>query len=33
MPRRKINERGEKTASPGIIFSKRKGGIRSYKAL
>ena len=33
MPRQKINERGEKTASPGIILSKRKGGIRAYKAL
>ena len=33
MPRQKINERGEKTASPGIILSKRKGGIRPYKAL
>ena len=27
MPRQKINERGEKTAFPGIILSKRKGGI------
>ena len=33
MSRQKINERGEKTASPGIILSKRKGGIRPYKAL
>jgi len=27
MPRQKINERGEKTAFPEIILSKRKGGI------
>ena len=33
MPRQKINERGEKSASPGIILSKRKGGIRLYRAL
>jgi len=33
MPRQKITERGEKTAFPGIILSKRKGGIRPYKAL
>ena len=33
MSRQKINERGEKTASPGIILSKRKGGIKAYKAL
>ena len=33
MPRQKINERGEKTASPGIILSKKKGGIRTYRAL
>ena len=33
MPRQKINERGEKTAFSGIILSKRKGGIRPYKAL
>jgi len=29
MPRQKINERGEKTAFPGIILSKRKGGIEA----
>ena len=28
MPRQKVNERGEKTASPGIILSKRQGGIK-----
>jgi len=28
-----MNERGEKIAFPGIIFSKRKGGIRPYRAL
>jgi hypothetical protein len=33
MPRQKINERGEKTTFSGIILSKRKGGIRAYKAL
>ena len=33
MPRQKLNERGEKPASPGIILSKRKGGIRPYNAL
>ena len=33
MPRQKINERGKKTAFPGIILSKRKGVIRPYKAL
>ena len=33
MPRQKINERGKKAFLTGIIFYKRKGGIRPYKAL
>ena len=32
-PRQKVNERGEKRASSGIILYKRKGGIRPHKAL
>ena len=33
MPRQKGNERGEKAFLTEIIFYKRKGGIRPYKAL
>ena len=33
MPRQKVNERGEKKASSGIILYKRKGGIGPYNAL
>ena len=33
MPRQKIRERGKKPTGTGIIRSKRKGGIRPYKAL
>ena len=32
-PRQKLNERGEKPTLTGIILSKRKGGIRPYRAL
>ena len=33
MPNQELNERGEKATGAGIILSKRKGGIRPYKAL
>ena len=33
MPRQKINERGEKAYSAGIILNLKKGGIRPYKTL
>ena len=32
-PCQKLNERGEKPTGAGIILSKRKGGIRPWKAL